>query len=123
MKKPDLLTLLFVTIIAGILTHSVVTLALDTHSTTETIKTLEEEITSLKTELNTHKQYHVNREDVNELIKAIQDLERGTDFRIKMVSSELLQLRIELDSVSHEDCESKLEELWEEVNYIRKTVE
>ena len=48
-----------------------------------------------------------------------ETLTKETDFRIKMLDT---QFKIQLDCVSHESCDSKIEEVWQELNYIRKMV-
>ena len=44
------------------------------------------------------------------------------DSRIKFLSAEVTQYRIELDLVSHESCEVLISEIWTELEYIRKMV-
>ncbi len=41
---------------------------------------------------------------------------------LERLNNSLIQVKIDLDSVSHESCESKIEELQEEVDYLRKMV-
>lgn len=76
---------------------------------TERIETLDLENQQLRTIIRNAEKITINH------IEEIQDL----NFRIKMLSSEVLDYRIELDGVSHEDCNSKIEELWEEIERLK----
>jgi len=59
-----------------------------------------------------------NRINTNRTYVTI-DLE-SIDYRIKMLSSEVLNNMIDIDGISHESCESKFEELYRELELIRK---
>lgn len=86
---------------------------------------LEDLIESVKT-----KNYLQNKTISNNfstLHDKFETLTKETDFRIKMLNTQFktsnTQFKIQLDSVNHESCDSKIEEVWQELNYIRKMVE
>jgi len=81
------------------------------------LRTVNDKLTGLTVRFEAEQEYvYMNLEEL-----MVTDLE--TDYRIEMLSGELLQYRIELDGMSHEGCNSIFAEVFKDLEYLRRMVE
>lgn len=81
------------------------------------------DIRNLSTELQlvNRKQNNFRTYYESDKVKRLSEI-KELDSRIKFLSNDILQAKINFDDTSHEKCEVLISELWTELEHIRKMV-